>query len=79
MNRQDLINTIRQSIIKVLKHDNFEIHDELTVADVEGWDSLSHMLIITEIEKAFTVKFKLKELNKLKNMGSLIELIESKL
>jgi acyl carrier protein len=37
------------------------------------------MVIITEIEKAFAVQFKLKEINKLKNMGNLIELIQSKL
>jgi len=40
---------------------------------------LTHMVIITEIEKTFQIKFKLKELNKLNNLGSLIELIESKL
>jgi acyl carrier protein len=47
--------------------------------DVEGWDSLTHMEIITEIEAVFNIKFKLKDLNKLKNLGTLIELIESKL
>jgi acyl carrier protein len=46
---------------------------------VEGWDSLTHMVILTEIEKEFGIQFKLKEINKLKNMGNLIELITSKL
>jgi acyl carrier protein len=36
-------------------------------------------MIITELEKKFDIKFKLKELNKLKDMGSLIATIESKL
>jgi len=63
----------------ILEHDNFEIHDELTAKDVDGWDSLSHMMIITKIEKQFNIRFKLRELNKLKNMGSLVSLVQSKL
>jgi len=46
---------------------------------VEGWDSLTHMSIITGLEKEFDVRFKLRELNKLRNMGTLIELIQGKL
>jgi acyl carrier protein len=53
--------------------------DELTATEVEGWDSLSHITIISEIEEEFKIKFKLKELNKLKNIGSLIEIVQSKL
>jgi acyl carrier protein len=63
----------------VLKHENFEINDELSATDVDGWDSLTHMLIITDIEELFGVKFKLKELNKLNNLGNLIDLVISKL
>ena len=37
------------------------------------------MLIISEIEKKFDIKFKLKELNKINNLGNLLQLIESKI
>lgn len=79
MERDLIIARIRETVTSVLGHGSFEVRDELTAADVEGWDSLTHMTIITRIEKNFGVKFKLKEVNKLKNMGSLIELISSKL
>lgn len=79
MERNDIIEKIKAALIGVLEHENFEITDELTAKDVDGWDSLSHMMIITEIEKVFTIKFKLRDLNKLNNMGSLIELIKTKL
>jgi acyl carrier protein len=79
MDKQAIIEKIKAILQRVLKHDRFEIHDELTAQMVEGWDSLTHMVIITEIEKTFAVQFKLKEINKLKNMGNLIELIQSKL
>jgi acyl carrier protein len=79
MERNEIIEKIRGVLIAVLKHQNFEIKDELSAADVDGWDSLTHMLIIADIEDQFGIKFKLKDLNKLNNMGNLIELIISKL
>ena len=78
MTREEIIPRIARTLTSVLGHDNFELHDELVASQVEGWDSLTHMMIITGIEKEFGIKFKLKEINKLKNMGSVIELILSK-
>ena len=63
----------------VLRHDNFELQENLSAKDVDGWDSLTHMIIITEIEAKFEVWFKLKELNKLNNMGNLLDLVSNKL
>jgi acyl carrier protein len=79
MEKNEIKERIRTILVTVLKHENFEMKDELSAADVAGWDSLTHMVIITEIEKAFQVKFKLKELNKLNNLGNLVDLIQSKL
>lgn len=79
MELEELRGRIRRTVIAVLGHDRFEMRDDLTARDVEGWDSLTHMSIITGLEKEFGVRFKLKEINKLKNMGTLIELIASKL
>ena len=70
---------IKDVLISVLDHNNFEMRDDLTAKDVDGWDSLSHMIIISKIEEMFTIKFKLRDLNKLKNMGSLVQVIQSKL
>lgn len=79
MERQAIVEKIHATLVSVLGHEDFEMSDNLTATDVEGWDSLTHMTIITALERDFGVKFKLREINKLKNMGSLIELITSKL
>jgi acyl carrier protein len=79
MEKSEVSEKVSQIIVSVVKHERFEMRDDLTATDVDGWDSLTHMTIISEIEEAFDIKFKLKELNKLKNMGSLIDLIQSKL
>jgi acyl carrier protein len=55
------------------------VRPDMTANDVANWDSLTHMLLITEIENKFNIKLKLKELNKMRNVGNMIELIQSKL
>ena len=78
MERNEILKKVNEVFIDVLEEEII-IKEEYSSYDVDGWDSLTHMAIITTIESEFDVKFKLKEINKLKNMGTLIELIESKL
>ncbi len=79
MERTVIIEKIKNIIISVVKHEDFEMKDEVSATDIDGWDSLTHMIIITEIESCFAIKFKLKELNRLNNMGNLIELVHMKI
>ncbi len=52
----------------------------ITVAsDVQGWDSLAHIRLILNIEKAFGVKFKTSEIASFQNVGDLVALMERKL
>ena len=50
----------------------------MTANDVEGWDSLSHVVLILAIENHFKVKFSQKELLTLRNVGDLMQAIQSK-
>lgn len=68
------------SIFRSVFGDNLLIlSDEMTANDIDRWDSLTHMRLISEIERSFGVKFKLKELNKMRNVGDIIELLLTKL
>lgn len=79
MNREEIITKTTGIFRVVLKNDELNLHETLTANDVDNWDSLSHMLLISEIESAFGIQFKLKELNKMKNVGDLWTIIEAKL
>jgi acyl carrier protein len=79
MKRKEIAEKIRTILITTLQHQKFEMRDDLSATDVDGWDSLTQMIIITEIENTFAIKFKLKELNKMRNLGEMIEMISSKL
>ena len=79
MNREEILKGIRQAFVKVLEHDNFELSDDTTARDVDGWESITHMLIITEIENGFDIKFKLMDLMNMENIGDLIKAVESEI
>lgn len=55
------------------------INNKMTAQDIDNWDSLTHMLLISKIEEEFEIKFKLKELNNLNNVGNLVEIINEKI
>lgn len=78
MERNVIIEKLTPIFKEVFSELNLELRDEMTANDVENWDSLTHMLMITKVEEEFGVKFKLKELNKLKQVGDIVSLLEEK-
>jgi acyl carrier protein len=62
----------------VFDDDELEIARTTSAKDVENWDSLSHVTLIVQIEKAFGVRFTSAEVANLQNVGELIDLIERK-
>lgn len=79
MNRNEIIEKLTAIFHEVFNDNTIVLRDDMTAKDVERWDSLTHMLMITKVEETFGIKFKLKELNKLKMVGDLISIIETKL
>ena len=59
----------------VFEDDDLEVTRETTAHDVEGWDSLMHVTLIVNVEKAFGVKFSSSEISALKKVGDLEDLI----
>ena len=54
------------------------LRDDMTAAEVEGWDSLSHITLIVSIERSFRIKVTLAEIQRLNDVGALIQLIHQK-
>ncbi|GAA4898834.1 acyl carrier protein [Flaviramulus aquimarinus] len=79
MNKNDMLADIKTSFVKILEHDNFELNETTTAKDVDGWESITHLLIINEVEKSFNIKFKLMDLMSMENVGDLMAIIEKEL
>jgi acyl carrier protein len=63
----------------IFDDDTIEVHDAMTAADVEEWDSLNHINLLIAIERAFDVRFTTTEVGNLANVGEFIVLLKSKL
>jgi acyl carrier protein len=64
---------------EVFDDEEITLSREMTANDVDGWDSLSHVNLIVTIEARFSIRFSQKELLTFKNVGDLIDSIQSKL
>ena len=57
---------------------NLKINRKTSAKDIDEWDSLAQIKLISRIEKEFKLRFNIKEINNLKNVGEMIDLIEKK-
>ena len=48
---------------------------ETTAADIEEWDSLTHITLISEVEDVFGFKFAMKDVLGMQNVGQMVEII----
>jgi len=79
MERKIVVEKLTGIFRRVFNSASLELRDDMTANDIENWDSLTHMILIAEIETAFKVKFKLKELNKMRNVGEMSDLLLQKI
>jgi acyl carrier protein len=79
MNMQEIMDTQSAIIREVFENDDLVVTRDTTADDVDEWDSLTHLQLIAAIEHKFKVRFALGELQALKNVGDMADLIQKKL
>ena len=78
MKQEEISGKLKSVFEKVLEENDITISRETTAQDIDMWDSLRHIQLISEVERAFSIKFKLREVLSMKNVGDLIDLIHAK-
>ncbi len=71
--------TLNDIFRQVFDDPTIVIKRETTADDIDEWDSLSHINLVIAVETKFNIKFALGELQALKNVGEMIDLIEKKI
>ena len=74
----DGMDTLKHIFSSVLNMPASSIVDTLSPDTVETWDSLNAIILLTEIEKTFKVKFTFDEAMSIKNFGEAVALVRSK-
>ena len=62
----------------VMENDDIHIERDTTAADIEEWDSITHIQLIVAIEKHFKLKFSSGEIHKWRNVGEIMDAIAAK-
>lgn len=78
MEKKDVLTVLEDIFSKVLKREGITLDYDTTANDVDGWDSITNMTIINEVEKYYGIHLKMREIIKMKNVGGLCEAIINK-
>ncbi len=75
MNKNDVIKRLTEIFRDVFDDDSIVISEKTTAADIEDWDSIEHINLIGAVEDEFGMRFKMKEVSGMKNVGEMINII----
>ena len=78
MNKEIILEELSNVFKLVFSNQSIVVTNALSASDVHEWDSLTHMLLIVEVENKFGIKFKLKDLNRMRNVGDMVDIIYEK-
>ncbi|MBR6328072.1 MAG: acyl carrier protein [Lachnospiraceae bacterium] len=76
MTREEIFSIVTDIFRDVFDDDTLEIGETTNAEDIEDWDSLEHIELVINMEKKFSLKFNIKEVNKLENVGQMVDMIQ---
>lgn len=79
MSASDILAAVTIIIRDVLELPDLVVTNNTSAEDVDEWDSMTHIQLISSIEAKYKVRFALGELQSLKNVGDMVGLIQKKL
>lgn len=76
MTRDEIFDTTRRAMARTFDVDPAVISERTTAEDVSGWDSVSHLVLLTGLEKRFNVALPTDKVHAAQDVGALIDIIE---
>ena len=78
MTESEVFNILQNIFKNIFKNSDLVITYTTNSDELENWDSLNHINLMSAVEKEFNIKFALGELTELKNVEKIINLIVNK-
>lgn len=75
MTEQEIFDAVQDIFRDNFDDESLEITRTTSAEDIEDWDSLEQINLLTAMEKKFGLKFKLDDVRGLANVGDLLDLI----
>lgn len=77
MVRSEIIDLVVQVMQESFDLDTIDYRDNLTAADVPGWDSLSNIRFMVAVEQEFGRRLSMAQWQALKSVGDLVDFLTS--
>ena len=75
MDTREIFERLDRVFQDVFDDDTIHVTPKTTADDIEDWDSLEHITLISAVEREFRMKFKMGEISSMKNVGEMLSLI----
>jgi len=79
MRETDIYSQLTKIFNGIFLDDSLVLTPTLTANNVDGWDSMKQIEILMACETKFGIKFSLRELDKMENVGDLAAAIAKKI
>lgn len=76
MDRTEIFERLNDIFREVFDDDSITVTDASVAADIDGWDSLTHITLLSAVEDEFGISFNMKDVVKMKNVGDMVDIIE---
>lgn len=76
--RVSVLEGVAQVIRTMFKTPNVIVTRETTADQVPGWDSLSHAVLLMQVERAFGIRLEPADVVCLENVGELVDMVAAK-
>lgn len=78
LDRVQVVSRLTDVFRETFDNDEIVLRDTMTAEDVDGWDSISHIMLVLAVEKNFGLKLSAAEVGKLANVGQMIALLAAR-
>ena len=78
MDTREIFERLDRVFQDVFDDDTIHVTPKTTADDIEDWDSLEHITLISAVEREFRMKFKMGEISSMKNVGEMVDIIKAR-
>lgn len=75
MSKNEIVKRLTEVFRDIFDDDSIVITEKTTANDIEDWDSIEHINLIGAVEEEFGMRFKMREVSGMKNVGEMINII----
>lgn len=75
MTEREVFTRLDRVFQEVFDDPSIRVTPNTTSDDIEDWDSLEHITLISAVEREFRMKFKMGEISSMKNVGEMARIV----